>query len=876
MSAWDEVGKAIDGDDAGQTARLVMALDDAGRREVAKELPGKLKEMRAASDFGFLEREAQESLLLAGAGTISGAAAAAAWLCRRDLRIFWDSDRFAALCKTLCAVTAVRPDEWRAEVAHRLAARLRVAEETWFLWHIAAALIKSAGAALPVSDGFVAGWAADGARPQELDADPFLRTLVPRLFEVDGVGTVLANDTSRERWDVEHAGTLAVALAELARAGRLGRTSLLDGCVSRFLRGGTAHELRWFVRLHAALEPSEDEAAARARDYVRLLPAAPSTVADLALRQARRADEAGRLDTALFEEAAGALLFRPEKKLVRAALTWVDRTARKRDRVDAALRAVAAAFASEDLDLRERAVKCAAKHASHAGEPVRAEIRGAAAGLPAALRVTIAEAFGEVEASAEAEPPLGPPPFVPRESPAPIGSLSELGEEFLALQSRQEHWITTERFLAALTGFAYDDIDATRKAFSALTSWMFDNDHGFYTTAYTRSSWIRLPVLALMAPDVPRSPVISPFGSRHRVRGAALQPPMGRFLAWRRHEVAAAIGKVPVLLATPTEGSGHIDPDVLVRRLERLEETGTEPGEGDLVQAMLRVPREIDPAAAARAKGLTSEAGRTMASWLAQGGLADPSVECRVLDDPITTAHDRRLGIPTHVRATVDVSGDSGIARLWEFPEPDRRDYGAQGYDGSIAYWPSVLPSHREVAAAHLVPHQAGTGENDWGQGGILVDLAEADGPAGAATGTLLACALANAHQDQRAGAVEAFLTLSARGALPGGETGTALGRLAAFGHVTLPRVVKALASAADAGAHTEVWATLAAALPHALPAPGERAASGVPALLALGTRLAETMGVRGVIPAVGDVAARGGSSSLVKEAARLHRTLAT
>ncbi|WP_165970407.1 hypothetical protein, partial [Actinomadura sp. 6K520] len=60
------------------------------------------------------------------------------------------------------------------------------------------------------------------------------------------------------------------------------------------------------------------------------------------------------------------------------------------------------------------------------------------------------------------------------------------------------------------------------------------------------------------------------------------------------------------------------------------------------------------------------------------------------------------------------------------------------------------------------------------------------------------------------------------------------------------------------------------------LPGTGRAAPAGAPALLALATRVAEAIGAKGTIPAVADVAARSGSSRLVKEAARLHRTLAT
>ncbi|MFI0372528.1 DUF6493 family protein [Actinomadura sp. 1N219] len=889
MSAWDGVQEAVKSGDRERTARLVAALDEPGRRAVAKELPGLLKKLRAASEFGFLDQGLVHALLLAGAGTISGPAAAAAWLSRSDLRPWMSEDMGFPV---LCDLASIRPDEWRAEVAHRVGARVRVSEENWAHWHIAAALAKSAGAAPPASDGFVVGWVTE-VSPHKLADDPFLDALVPRLFEADGVGGALAFDETRLQWDKTRKGTWAAALGDLARAGRLDRKTLLDGCVSRFLRGGTPNNLRWFVRLHDELEPTAEEAAARVRDYVRLLPVAPSTVADAALRQVRRADDLGRLDESLFEEAAGAVLFRPEKKLVRAALTWLDRTARARGRVDATLRAVPAVFTSDALDLRERAVKIAAKHASPASDAVRAEVRDAAADLPADLRSAIAAAFGEVAAAEpEPEPLAAPPPFTPREAPAPIGSLTELAEEFIALTGAEENWSAIERFLAAIVEFAYRDLDGTRKAFRQVCSdhspWLLTSLEHSYARSYVRGSWIQFPVRRLLLPgDTPaqvgemRAAFVKgrtrPQG-RARIFGRRSEflPQMERFLAWRRHEAVSALGEAPVLLATPTEGSGHIDPDVLVARLGRLEDAGAEPGRADLAQAMLRVPREIDPAAVARAKGLASDAGRTVASWLAGGGLADPAVECAFPDEPVRSVGGQDLPRPAHVLSTVDVPGESDIARLCALPRTGWTDHGGSIYNAFTGFWPSVMPSHREVAAAHLLPYVVGTEDEGWGQGALLLDLAEADGPAGAATGTLLACALANRDQRERAVAVEAFLAFAGRGGLPASGTGTALGRLAAAGTVTVPRTVKALTAAADAGAHAAVWAVLAAALPHALPEPGERAPAGLPDLIALATRLAEITGARGAIPAVADAASRGGSSRLVKESARLHRTLAT
>ncbi|MFG2015717.1 DUF6493 family protein [Actinomadura geliboluensis] len=878
MSTWAELRKAIEAGGMEATARAVRALDEAERRTAAAELPRLLKELRARTRYGFLDNEGISRLLIAGAGVIGGPAAAATWLCRTDLRL-WSWSEYTT--RLLVEVTADRPAQWRAEVARRIGDRLRVSDEEWSRWHTAAALATSAGAAPPVTDGFVVGWVTGAGNADGLADDPFLDTLLPRLFEADGVGAALANDANWVQWDKARKSTWADSLTGLALTGRVERELLLDGCVSRFLRGGTAHTLRWFVQLHDALAPTDDETTARVRDYVRLLPAAPPAVADLALRQVRRADDLGRLDAALFAEAADAVLFRPERKLVRAALTWLDRTARKRGRVEATLRALTAVFPSDAVDLRERAVKIAAKHAAHAGEAVRAEVRDAAAVLPAGPRAVIADAFGAVEAVPEPAPP-GPPPYVPRSMPAPVGSLAELADEFAVRLRSDEEWAPAERFLAALMESAHRDPDGTREALRKVAGdiapWITKPDDRSYMRNLVRESWIALPAQNLLLQRRSRAAGLRAALTLRRLRPAAEAsgPPLARFLAWRLQEIAAAVGTVPLLLAAPTEASGHIDPDVLVGRLERLEEAGAAPGRAELAQAMLRVPREIDPAAAARAKGLASEAGRAVASWLAAGGLPDPVVTCTVLGRPGAAAERPAWRAPSPVRATVAMTGDTDIDHACALPATGGRNGESWRFLERIGHWPAVLPSHREVAAAHLVRYVARMGDDGWQPGAAMLGVAEADGPAGVATGTLLACTLADKDQRDRSNAVDALVTLSSRGALPAEETGAALGRLAALGRIPLPRTLKALTAAADAGAHAGVWTILATALPRLLPAPGERAPSGLPSLVAQATRLAELTGAKGPIPEVAEVASRAGSGRLVTECARLHSTLAT
>src|SRR5690606_37040479 len=105
--------------------------------------------------------------------------------------------------------------------------------------------------------------------------------------------------------------------------------------------------------------------------------------------------------------------------------------------------------------------------------------------------------------------------------------------------------------------------------------------------------------------------------------------PIHDFVLHRYAELAEALradALPPVLLATPTWMSGHLDPDVLVDRLETCAAAGVEPLPADLAQALLRLPRGAHPGAAERAAKIDLEAAREAARWLAGDGLADP--EC--------------------------------------------------------------------------------------------------------------------------------------------------------------------------------------------------------------------------------------------------------
>jgi hypothetical protein len=220
------------------------------------------------------------------------------------------------------------------------------------------------------------------------------------------------------------------------------------------------------------------------------------------------------------------------------------------------------------------------------------------------------------------------------------------------------------------------------------------------------------------------------------------------------------------------------------------------------------------------------------------------------------------------------------------------------------AVWPSVLPAQREVVAACLLPVIASATdvEHDRGDARLLPLLAELSGPVGAATLTAVAYGLAAARADQRIAALDALITVGGLDGFDGGELGAQLARLAGTKLIVLSRAVAQLEEAARI-APAMTWQVAAGALAGLLPAehtrplpgpaatpaarggPGGRRGSGgqsaqvaprgLPDLLTLAATAAAASGSRGDVPGLAELAARTGSTRLVVEAKRLHRTLA-
>ncbi|GAB3143885.1 DUF6493 family protein [Microbispora hainanensis] len=852
--------------DAEGAADLLERADDAARRALA----GSLREFAAQGGLGRgwwagpPHDPQAPALRVAGAACFDDAVEVAHWLTSPDLWLF---DGYEDDARRIARVVRGRSPQWRAELVRRLADEQGWRDEAdggrahrLSAWFPAARLVEETGLEPPGDPAFVLGWlhAVAGSGGGVTD-ERLTRHLAGSLLRSRGLAAQL-----RGTGDLVPAG--AAAVARRASDGVLERGTLLEGCAGAFFDG----ETRPFTDLYAALRPSPEEIPVR--DLARLVPTAPGTVVQLAVSELRRADDAGLLSDELFAEATETLMFRPEKTIVRAALTWAQAGTRgSRERTGAALRAFAAAFGSAHRDIAERAVDAASRMAGHSGEDGHAAVRAAADALPSDLRDRLAPVFRLDDRPALAPAALPAPPAEEVEPVPVVESPEELAE--LAVTARDP--LMVERLLAGLVTLVHRDREAVRAVVEpvlrASRPFLFDVEsaaHGFGGMNDDPHLLTMRAVLAAVAPEAGR-----------RLRGLVQfypfrdwDPAPDVLVVTRLREIVRELetGDVPVLLATPTVTSGHIDPMTLVERMERLEAACAEHLDADFQQALLRLPRTIPPAAVARAGTLTSAAGRELAAWLRRGGLADPVIGHRVVRLPsyegsattvtriFPAVRPREEDLPDLVRrmCVLDPAGAVNLAS-------QRMDW-----------WPLLMPSHREVITAWILPRLPPLITSRRADLAPLYRLACGQGPVGEVTAAALAHGLGCEDDGARGIAVDALLVHAARGDLNGDDFGGFLSVLVAAGMVRLGRAVTALADALATGAHIQVWDAAARMLTELLPQARERPRTGMTDLLVVAATAASLTGARLRIPRLAAVAQRTGGSAFVRQARRLHELI--
>jgi hypothetical protein len=920
---WAELEALIDRCDVAGVAAAVRGLPP----QQCRALTGPLKELDRWTRAGWVSGP-QPGLAVAGAAVLPGAAALAAWLARNDPDS-WDpvSEREVDATQAVLGVLRDRGVSWLPELTRLLAGRLSASRGMTSLWPLVKALVAETGIEPPTTDGFVVRWAED-YWPEghgvvgEIRRDPRLAALIPRLFEIGVTAAQFDSGDAGQGWPA--------VLTALAAEGLVGRETLIDCCLAALQRGGRLGAVRGLLRVHDALSPDPAEVSARARDYLTLLNGTHSMVAGMAQRQLRRQHEAGLLGLDLLYEASDALLLRPEKTLVRAQLDWLDQAAaRDASHAGELALAMATAFSQPAADLQARALTLVLKHRSVLGISSAEQIAAAAAALPPDLRARADQALGQVlpasvtGAPSSASHGLAPQPEPPGQEaagqavpapdalrstamPPPIGSAEELVAEFSALylQSASYDPINLERVLAGIVTLSHADRPGLTAVLRPLLldrmPWV-DIGQGFHIAYHSlgesfweTSSGLDMIIGAVVAPDhalarpgYPRHP--DPDGNsggrlwQQYLVHTKLPGPQAGLIA-RLHEIAVGVGYAPrpLLVSTPSTSTGLIDPVELVGRLRRAAQEGWQPWRIDLAQALLRLPRDPEPDAAASAASLGTPAGTLLSRRLSAGAPADPGVTVSIRTarwrDYSYTSSGFTEATQDRLVATVQSSPRSGSGDpcdlVGDLPEPERSTVGWFHQTELISCWPMMLPAHRDVIAAHLVPHLLARVASGSGMAVALPGLAAADGPAGPGMHLALGYALAAHGLGDRAAAVDALITLAARGQLDGAAFGTQLGVLAARRLVPLNRVVPGLRDVAVAGAQAQVWELIAAMLPQILPpaaSPPPRTAD----LIALGVEIAQAIHPAATLAWLDQLAARRGSSQLIVQARRLRQALA-
>lgn len=860
---------------------LLARLDRGGRKAALDELKALRKEARG---WGWGERtKVRKAILVAGAGCHTGAAGCATWLGARDMRD-WAHSPYPWVLEVL----GDREPDWLADLARRLAAR---AVESDAEYRLVEELARRAGCPLPVSDGMVRAWAerVNSARWQSrsgtplidvLRAEAALDVLVPHLLAMSELPSVVAWVDSNSP-----AGSWPAALTALVAEGLLDRGTLLDSCTARLLRGGKPTDLRFCLLVVRGLGPTAEEEAARVADWMAMAADGPSPVAGHAQEVLARLDAQGGLSVRQLAEVSGAVLFRTEKKLVRAQLIHLGKVLRRDPSAAGELLPVIAdAFGHPDTDAQERALKLAARALPAVPPEVREEAARMASLLSPVHREAARTVFGDLweeEPEAAYEEVLPPPPALRPLGPPP-GSVAELTEEVTALLLRsdpEEDVAAFERALDGLVRYAGTHREELVTALESVLAgqWWATAPKGGVEWRLSRNHEGLHIVAASLLGRLSRRSV---HDGQIRRTGAdrCCHDALNGILYARLWEAAAEMwsGRLPYLLATPTWHTGTIDAGELVERLRGYRALGLRAGPVDFAQALLRVRRTGSEEAAREASALGTEEGDRLAAWL----LADEPVAAvvpRHVETDVPVARDWLRQTVIKARRVLLTTRDNPLVRQ-QFPRPfhwlgsahSPRNQNCYCWIAESPQWIATLPEDGETLAAWLLPSVAACVQEERGGTWLLPALAETGGPAAGAIHLALAYGLGARHAEDRLAAVDALLVLAARGRLDTGLLGGELATLVQGESVKPNRLADAARTAAETGAYGTVLAFLVPVLPALLAR--ERAPRGLSDLLAVAAECAERSGPPGTgpVPGLAETAARGGTTQLVRQAIRL------
>ncbi|GAA3859179.1 hypothetical protein [Streptomyces sedi] len=321
----DTLFRLIDGGDY-QAVPDALAAMTADERRAA--VPG-LRAARAAlgevgADARSHDHDRRVAVQLAGAGCLDTVDAVADWLLTGNTRVpsiriwrVWRPDEPLLRC-----LFADGPDSrdtaFQTELVRRIAeAPADSGDQPYY--RLVTELVRRSGCPVPTTELFVRTWARETAKRRRraaLAVDPFLPTLLDRLFALDWEPEVMLGD----EYD-----TWPAALASLAADGTLDADRLHRLVLASLVRGSrVAHVMRFRLETLRCLAPPPEACVRYEDDYVRLLVGGPATVV---VHAQEVLDEL--LPPARVVELSPRVLLRPGEKAFRAQLAWLARSVRE-------------------------------------------------------------------------------------------------------------------------------------------------------------------------------------------------------------------------------------------------------------------------------------------------------------------------------------------------------------------------------------------------------------------------------------------------------------------------------------------------------------------------------------------------------------------
>ena len=461
-------------------------------------------------------------------------------------------------------------------------------------------LIIAGLAERPDSDDYTLGLIAlphvtrDAGKLAEMfAADPGLRAVLPRVFDIEGTGDVSLSSSDKYSHASLAWGPILLALID---DGLATRAQMLDRTLDALERDWPQYRAGWFSRFHTELAPSDAELLARLPRYLTLCASRIAPTVTLALAVLKQLDAAAPIAGDALIEALRPALASTVKAQVEAALKLVDRVV------------------ARDLQLAGQAADVAAMGLLHEAAPVqtavlarlarwgvddalRARLDGLASGLAATNRAALQALVANVnDAATGSKAPSMPTQISTGRGPvdpiaddrriAPIADPHELVE---CIAHVFEHPDDVEGFERAIAGLVVvaPVVDA-RPLFAPVLK------------RAARMERLLPRELARLL----RLVVAGEIDAGHvGVDRTGHPSPLQRLLVDRIDDLArmSLHGRRLEPLATPTHRGGYIAAERLAQRWQAHVDAGAPPSEAEQVRAVLRLAPAREVPASVRA-----------------------------------------------------------------------------------------------------------------------------------------------------------------------------------------------------------------------------------------------------------------------------------